>query len=211
MTSGDALGSGARSILGRELSVAERERMEKYLDLLAKWQMVHRLAGSAKRSWAIENLLLDSLLFLRALPEELADNRAASVVDLGSGAGIPGIPLAVVRPQLRFALVESRQRRASFLAEVVRTLRLANCLVIAERAEVAASKLQRLADVVVARCAGDPGKIAPDARRLLAAGGVIALSGPPERRPVLAGEWVEVAGIQAETTRRFLVLRPEPT
>src|SRR5947209_14808637 len=115
------LAAGARAILERELLPAERAAFLTYVDLLRTWQGVYRLVGSSDRGWIIDELILDSLLFVRFLPA-----RARSVLDLGSGAGIPGIPLKVVRPTVRFTLLEARRRRASFLAAAVRALGLEN-------------------------------------------------------------------------------------
>ena len=83
------------------------------------------MVGSDGPAWIVENLFLDSLLFLRVLPTPLH-----SLLDLGSGAGLPGIPLKIVRGDLELVLVESRRRRASFLSTVVRELALANVRVI---------------------------------------------------------------------------------
>ena len=101
------LAAGARTILDRELSPTERAAFLTYMDLLLAWQRVYRLVGSSDRRWVIDELILDSLLFVRFLPAH-----ARSVLDLGSGAGIPGIPLRIVRPMVRFTLLEARRRRS---------------------------------------------------------------------------------------------------
>jgi 16S rRNA (guanine527-N7)-methyltransferase len=175
---------------------------------LVKWQRVHRLTGSADRQWAIENIVLDSLLFLRAVPRELAVEGARGTwLDLGSGAGVPGVPLAIIRPALAFVLVEARQRRASFLSEVVRALPLMNARVVADRAESIEHQMAGRVDAVVMRCAGDLSAILPVAKRFVVPGGVVVASGPPESVPVAEGQWVEVDGVVAGATRRFLVVR----
>ena len=91
---------------------AERAAFLTYVDLLRTWQGVYRLVGSSEREWIIDDLILDSLLFVRFLPA-----RARSVLDFGSGAGIPGIPLSVVRPTVRFTLLEARRRFVKTAAE----------------------------------------------------------------------------------------------
>jgi len=103
-----ALSRGARAILDRPLSERETSLFNNYMILLNKWQRTQRLAGSAEPGWVVENLLLDSLLFLHVLPPSLT-----SLLDLGSGAGIPGIPIKIVAPDVKLVLVESRRRRAS--------------------------------------------------------------------------------------------------
>jgi 16S rRNA (guanine527-N7)-methyltransferase len=197
-----SLDEGARSILGRPLSATEAEAFDKYLHLLQKWQRVQRLVGSTDPDWMVENLLLDSLLFLRVLPAE-----AASLADLGSGAGLPGIPLGIVRPDLSITLIESRQRRVSFLSTVVRELGLAGTSVLNARAEEVAAQRPASFDAVLVRCAGEIAAVVPTALRLVVPGGVVILSGPPAGRPLEDGEWVEVPGVRPGQTRRFAVFR----
>ena len=114
-----ALSVGARRILGRALDQSEEGRFDKYLTLLIKWSSVHRLVGWTEPVWIVENLFLDSLLFLKVLPDTVR-----SLMDLGSGAGIPGVPLKIVRRHLQVTLLEARERRVSFLSTVVRELGL---------------------------------------------------------------------------------------
>jgi len=129
------------------------------------------------------------------------------MADLGSGAGLPGIPIKIVRPELRVTLIESRERRASFLAAVIRELELQGCRVVADRAEVAADVA--VYDAVVMRCAGDLEELVPVAARLTKPGGSVIASGPPRVRaaplPSMPLEWVEVP--RAIGTRRFAVYR----
>src|SRR5207249_3585108 len=87
--------------------------------LLNKWQRTQRLAGSAETGWVVENLLLDSLLFLHVLPPSLT-----SLLELGYGAGIPRIPIKIVVLVAMLVLVASRRHRASFLSTVVKEARL---------------------------------------------------------------------------------------
>lgn len=101
----------------------------------------------------------------------------ARVVDLGSGAGLPGIPLAIARPDCRFDLVEPMQRRSQFLTEMVAELGLANCRVVRTRAEQAMADCGG-ADVVTARAVASLGVLAGWAARLLRTGGLfLALKG----------------------------------
>jgi 16S rRNA (guanine527-N7)-methyltransferase len=150
----------------------------------------------------MENVVLDSLLFLTLLPRG-----PISVADLGSGAGVPGIPLKIVRPELRMVLIEARERRVSFLSTVIRELSLPECRVVGERAERVAPE-DRNHDVVVMRCAGDLTEIIPIAARLIRSGGMVVASGPPRRpanRKGLGLEWVEIEGVQGR--RLFAVYR----
>jgi 16S rRNA (guanine527-N7)-methyltransferase len=158
--------------LGRALSEQEGHQADKYLKLLIKWQKTQRLVGSVEPEWLVENVVLDSLYFLAALPK-----KSTAIADLGSGAGIPGVILSIVRPGSRFALIESRQRRASFLTTVVRELRLSNVEVIGQRAEDLVPDLAGAFDAITMRCAGDFAALTPVAMPLLRPGGVVIASG----------------------------------
>lgn len=170
---------------------------------MIEWSSVHRLIGSTDPEWIAEHLLLDSLLFLRVVPHE-----AGSILDFGAGAGLPGIPIAVVRPDARVTLLEGRRRRASFLATCVRELGLTGARVVAARAEDVASELAGSFDVVVMRCAGRLDEILPVAAQFARSeGGLVVAAGPPRETPIRIGQWLEVAGVREGTTRRFAVLR----
>ena len=186
----EALAQGASSILGRPLTAHELDLFSRYLTLLLKWQRSHRLIGSSDEMWIVEHLFLDSLLFLRLLP-----STTRTLVDLGSGAGMPGVPIGIVRSDVEVTLVESRRRRASFLSTVVRQLALSRVRVVADRIESRLPEMEGRFDAVVMRCAGDVGELMPVAGRLLAPRGLVIASGPPEPRPLSQGEWVVVPGL----------------
>ena len=198
-----ALASGGAPILGRPLTAPELESFDKYLKLLQKWQRTQRLVGSADAGWIVEHLFLDSLLFLRVLPPDVA-----SIADVGSGAGLPGIPIKIVKAGVRLALIESRAKRTSFLSAAVRELDLRGTDVVTARAEEYARERGRAFDAVVMRCAGDFGALARAAQSLVTPGGVIVATGPPNPRALDLGEWVEIPGVKPGSTRRFVVHRP---
>ena len=86
-----------------------------------------------------------------------ADNEPdARVVDIGSGAGLPGIPLAIARPDCSITLVEPLERRVRFLLEMVDALGLTNCRVVRGRAEEVVTPQCGGADVVISRCCRSP-------------------------------------------------------
>lgn len=196
----DALAAGSRSILGRSLEGREVESFTRYLGLLQTWQRVHRLVGSVEPAWVVDNLFLDSLLFLRVLP-----SKTRSVADLGSGAGFPGIPIKIVRPDVEMILIESRQRRVSFLSAVVRELGLTGVRVLTGRAEGLAEDIGQRLDAVLMRCAGPAETLRAVAESLVVPGGVVISSAAPSTRSSARAESVEVQGAFEGRTRHFLV------
>ena len=184
--------------LGRSITPAEAGMMYNYLILLIKWQQAQRLVGSDKPMWIVDNIIVDSLLFRRALPASIE-----RLADVGSGAGVPGIPLAVVMPSSAVDLIEARQKRGSFLSTVIRELSLRNCRLVNRRLEDVREELAGRFDAVVMRCAGNPTALVPDVSAILAPGGIAVASGPPGRGAVSAGAWSEVEGPNG--MRRFWV------
>lgn len=166
--------------LGRPLTRPERSDLCNYMEILLKWQRTHRLVASNDPGWIAEHLLADSLLFLKVFPVGIR-----TVIDIGSGAGFPGIPLKIARTDISVTLVESRQRRASFLRGVVRELGLAEVQVVDQRLE-AMSPMGAGADVATMRCAGEPRRLLTAALRLVRPGGIVVASGPPAEE--LSGE-----------------------
>ncbi len=111
----------------REWSADVERRLARYAEELASWGSRINLVGSTEPA-AIRRHLDDALAAAEALP------RGAHVVDLGSGAGLPGVPVAIARPDLRVTLVEIRERRVHFLRHVARALPLA-CEILRVRIE----------------------------------------------------------------------------
>lgn len=118
--------------LGLAMDAAGVERLLVYLAELMKWsRQVNLIARDTPEAQVVETHLLDSLTLLPFLDGA----GAVHLLDVGSGAGFPGLALACVRPEARCTLCEPRQKRVSFLRHVVRTLGLKNVEVVAERVE----------------------------------------------------------------------------
>jgi 16S rRNA (guanine527-N7)-methyltransferase len=111
-----------------ELSSEQIERLHGHYELLAKWNEVLNLTSVRNLEQAVERHYCESVYLAFHLPDG-----PISIADVGSGAGFPGIPIAVVRPQASVSLIESHLRKAVFLREASRDL--ANVRVIAQRAE----------------------------------------------------------------------------
>jgi 16S rRNA (guanine527-N7)-methyltransferase len=111
-----------------------------YFNELVKWNKRINLIGEGSDQEIFENHFLDSLTIV----PYLGQCPSPGLVDVGSGAGFPGIPLKIVRPELMVTLVEPRKKRASFLRHVVRTLKLQNCEVVECRLEPDLPELAKL-------------------------------------------------------------------
>jgi 16S rRNA (guanine527-N7)-methyltransferase len=199
---GKRLTEGGEFVLGRPLRNWERERFTQYLELLTAWQRVHRLVGSSDPLWLVENVVLDSLLFLRILR-----HGASPLLDLGAGAGIPGIPIKIASDATEMTLVESRARRASFLTTVVRELRLSRVEVVNARAESILDREHGRFSAAVLRCAGAVDRMIPLALEFVRPGGVVIAAGSPVQAPIDGAERLTVPGTSAGTTRSFVVAR----
>ena len=122
------LDAGLRAL---HLDAALAEPLARYLALLLRWNAAYNLTAIRDPREMVTKHLLDSL----AMAPFVAD--LSSLADLGTGAGLPGIPLAIATPGLRVTLVESNGKKARFMREALRTLALGN-------AEVAESRIEAL-------------------------------------------------------------------
>ena len=158
-------------------------RLLDYLALLARWNQAYNLTAIRDPREMLVKHLLDSL----AMASFVGDERLA---DLGTGPGLPGIPLAIAHPGLQVALVESNGKKARFLREAVRSLGLANARVLEARAE--AVDEPGGFDVVTARALDRLAGILAVGGHLLAPGGrVLAMKGlrPDEEIAELPPGW----------------------
>ena len=151
--------------LGLDLPRAVQETMLAYLALLAKWNRAYNLTAVRQEQAMVGQHLLDSLAVLPHLEGE-------SLADVGSGAGLPGVPLAIARPGWRVALVESNQKKAAFLEQVRIEFRLDNLQVVRERVE--AYRPDEPYAVVIARAFSDLAEFVRLSAHLVAVGGMLA-------------------------------------
>ncbi|GIX45807.1 MAG: hypothetical protein KatS3mg131_0018 [Candidatus Tectimicrobiota bacterium] len=161
-------------------------QLERYVQLLLQWRRYLDLTGLRDAERLVDVLIAESLDFLR--PELLPS--ATRLLDLGSGAGIPGIPLAICAPQVEVTLLERAEKKIAFLERAVAVLQLRNCRPCWAQAEALARRLppaQRF-DVVVARGVGPVVRLLTLAAPLLRPGGKLVL-----RKPCATPELAEAA------------------
>lgn len=125
----DELRRGAMQ-LGLNLSEAQQQHLLGYLTLLNKWNKAYNLTAVRDPAEMVSRHLLDSLSLV-----EQAQQGGARWLDVGSGGGMPGIPLAIMFPDRRFTLLDSNGKKTRFLTQVKLELKLANVEVVHSRVE----------------------------------------------------------------------------
>jgi 16S rRNA (guanine527-N7)-methyltransferase len=156
--------------LGLALDAAAQAKLVAYLHLIEKWNRVHNLTAVREPAKMVILHLLDSLAIL---PHVTA---AGTLLDVGAGAGLPGIPLAIARPELAVTLLDANHKKAAFLRQAKAELVLANVDVVCERVE----KWHPAAayDIVVSRAFAELADFVLQAGHLLAPGGtMLAMKG----------------------------------
>jgi 16S rRNA (guanine527-N7)-methyltransferase len=175
--------------LGLDLPPAAQEKLLAFAALLGKWNKVYNLTALRDETQVISHHLLDSLAVLPHL------GAAKRLADIGSGGGLPGIPLAIARPKLQVALVESNQKKSAFQQQAKIELGLANVSVHCERVE--AWQPEEKCDVVISRAFSDLAEFVRLSGHLLAEGGtLLAMKGvhPYEEIAQLPAGW-RIAGV----------------
>jgi 16S rRNA (guanine527-N7)-methyltransferase len=161
------LRAGARE-LGIELSDAQLESLARFLALIRLWNRRFRLVGTRELRGQINKHILDSLVPARIL------GGVSTLVDIGTGAGLPGVPLAICCSRLSVTLVDSRRVSANFVREVVREVGLGNATVREERIESLVEKRGRFGpfDATISRAWTSPARFLQVSARLLRPGGM---------------------------------------
>jgi len=151
---------------GFELPAPQIAALSEFLELLTRWNSVYNLTGIHKAAELIERHLVESLALKSLL-------RGERVADVGTGAGLPGVPLAIAEPGRAFTLIESRAKRVRFLRHVVGALALTNTTVAHSRAEHLL--VDRPFDTVLARAVAPPAQLLEICRHLTAPGSILLL------------------------------------
>jgi 16S rRNA (guanine527-N7)-methyltransferase len=173
------------------LSEQDAARLVKLLDELARWNRTYNLTAISSPEEMVTHHLLDSLAVH-------ADLQGARVADVGTGAGFPGLPLAVVNPQRRFTLIDSNGKKVRFVSHAARVLELTNVEPLHARVESANGPF----DTVIARAFAALPTLLPT---------VVGLCDPHTRVLAMKGKWPTQelerlpAGWQVEYSRRIEV------
>jgi 16S rRNA (guanine527-N7)-methyltransferase len=185
------------------LSPLQLDRLTEYTELLLHWRRYINLTGLRQAEGIIDVLIGESLDFLQH--DRWPD--AARVLDLGTGAGVPGVPLAICAPELHLTLLDRSQKKITFLQHILPRLHLHNCQLVCSTAEDVARRLspsQRF-DVVVARGVGRVAHLLRLAAPLLHPGGQLLL-----RKPQSTPELQEAASFLASAIWGEVKILPLP-
>jgi 16S rRNA (guanine527-N7)-methyltransferase len=189
-----------------DLDARQKTALLSYLTLLGKWNKTYNLTAIREPERMLTHHILDSL----AITPYLSDG---SLLDVGSGGGFPGIPVAIARPDLAVSVMDANQKKCGFMQQAVIELNLTRVVVLNARVEMyqAAQKF----DQIVSRAFADLAEFVDLSRHLLAPGGCwLAMKGvhPSEELSRLKHERVvrnlplQVPGLNAE--RSLIILEP---
>ena len=198
--------AGGAAAMGIDLPAGGAEKLADYLSLVEKWNRVHNLTAVRDTEQMVPLHVLDSLSILAHLGD------AANVVDVGTGAGLPGIPLAIARPAMRVTLLDSSHKKCAFLQQAKTELGLANVEVVCDRVE--SFRPATRFDVAVSRAFSDLADFVEQAAHLVSPGGrLVAMKGvhpfdeivrvPPSHRVAQVLE-LTVPGLDARRHAVFL-------
>lgn len=166
----EILSKGLRQLnLAQPLDDKQQSSLIKYVELLNKWNKAYNLTAVRKPEQMVTRHLLDSLSICPYL-------RGKRLLDVGTGAGLPGIPLAIVFPERQFTLLDSNNKKTRFVVQAVSELELPNVDVVQSRVEEFESNT--LFDTIITRAYSTIGDMIGQTSHLLAADGVfLAMKG----------------------------------
>ena len=211
---------------GIELGRTQRDAFVHYYRLLVEWNSRVRLVGNTNLEEIRDKFFLDSLVTGHTIG---LGKGTASLVDVGSGAGFPGVPIAIAWPEVAVTLVESVGKKSRFLNTLAQELNLPNVEILCERAETLARlpEYREQYDFALARAVGNLGVTAEICLPFVKVGGIAATTKRTDQeaevessRPIvemLGGEFEEPVEIDVPGfpgRRRYLLiekLRPTPT
>lgn len=188
--------------LGLDFSSLVLRRLMQYLDLLVRWNKVHNLTAVRDREDMVTLHLLDSLAVLPYI-------NVRRLLDVGSGGGLPGIPIALTNPEIKVTVIDSSQKKTTFLRQVKLDMGLDNLDVVCSRVEDYIP--ENPYELIVSRAFSELGMFVKLTQHLLASkAGWLAMKGmiPYEEIAALKGISAEVKAINVPglEAQRHLVL-----
>ena len=156
----------AATALDLSLTTEQAQRLLAYQQMIQKWNGAYNLVGTSNSAELLQKHLLDSL-------SVMSDIQHSPVLDVGSGAGIPGIPLAICKPELAITLLDSNGKKTRFMRQVVIELGLSNVQV--EQTRIEQYQPKQAPQTVVCRAFAPTEKALKLLQPVVAQGGVIVL------------------------------------
>ena len=155
---------------GIPLPAGAMDRFDRYRTLLLEWNQKINLISHSDEERIISRHFLGSIGILSCIQIQ----EGTRVLDLGSGAGFPGLPLKIMRPDLDLVLVEATRKKTVFLNSVIQTLDLSGITVVADRIENSFREIRRVS-WVVSRAVSDMSTLFKWSRPVLSTGGTLAV------------------------------------
>lgn len=176
-------------MLGDEPTAETCDRLLAYLDLLSHWNRAYNLTAVRDPAEMVSRHLLDSLSVLPWI-------KTPTLLDAGTGAGLPGVPLAILRPDMQVTLLDSAGKKVRFLRQVKRELGLDNIFPVQERLETFAP--QNACAAIISRAFSDLSQFATAARHLLVPGSkLLAMKGRyPEAEIAGLPTWIRLDAVE---------------
>ena len=194
--------------LGLELSSTNIADLELFLQEMGRWNQVHNLTAIEGEKDSVRLHLIDSIAVLPVLRQFLK-GPSPRIADLGSGGGLPAIPIAIVQPQWQLSLIEAIRKKTAFLRHVRGKLKLKNIEVLCERVEDAALQQPAQFDAVISRAFTNLARFLELSLPFLKHDGLVfamkAKRADDEMKDVSMDDW-RLVNLAVE--RRLLVLAP---
>jgi 16S rRNA (guanine527-N7)-methyltransferase len=202
--------------LGLDLSSANIADLELFLQEMGRWNQVHNLTAIEGEKNSVRLHLIDSITVLPVMRRFLGLPKP-KIADLGSGGGLPAIPIAILQPEWHLTLIEAVRKKTAFLQHVRGKLGLRNIQVLSERVEVVAKSQPGQFDAVISRAFTNLAHFLELSLPLLKPNGLVfamkAKRADQELQDVCMDEWrlvadepLEIPNLEVE--RRLLVLSP---
>ena len=202
--------------LGLNLSDTNIADLELFLQEMGRWNQVHNLTAIEGEQDSVRLHLIDSIAVLPVMKQFL-NELSPKIADLGSGGGLPAIPIAIVQPEWRLTLIEAVRKKTAFLQHVRGKLKLKNIEVLSERVEDVAVQQPAQFDAVISRAFTSLARFLDLSLPLLKPSGLVfAMKGKradEEMQEVSMDDWqlladepLHIPNLSVE--RRLLVLRP---